>query len=186
MSRNEARQVGSEIGASMDSMTNQAMTNPLGVITAFLLLGLIGFGIWLFKVVAGIADGLGPDCLLVPLIAAAFAGHRWIWGPLVDRRRARTITAGILVASLALAEASVGIVGLAFGKVTGFNPRAALMDAGYDTPESVRAVITNERERIARRDGCLAALKAGKMSDGTATSAIWRSNCKDYVDPASR
>jgi len=181
MSRNQANDVATHVGAGMAPVMSQAMSNPLGVITGFVLLGLVCVAWWLFTEAAEAARGLGPDMFLVPLVAAVLAGHRWMWGPLVRKRTARVVTACVLVVSLVTVEAATGIVGLAFGRVTGFNPREAVMAGGYATPGAVRTLLVNERRRADKGDECRAALASGKMSEGTVVSVIWTANCKDHM-----
>ncbi len=119
--------------------------------------------------------------LLVAFLAAPYFGIAGSGGPLVSRKAARIVTLVALCVTLVVAEGFLGLVGLAFGRATGFNPRAALMDAGLSTPDAVRAIITNERARVERANGCRNALAGGTMFEGKASSVNWAFNCREIV-----
>ena len=186
MSRNEPQNVVDHVGASMAPVMGQAMANPLGVISAFVLFALVGVAIWVVKALGETVDSWGPLAVLAVMLAGLYAGHRWLWGTRVTGKTARRITVSVLLVGLVLTEAFLGLIGLAVGKVIGYNPRAAMMDAGYEVPDAVRAVITNERQRIARRDKCRAALADGTMLAGKATSVNWAMNCAGIVPPEAQ
>lgn len=182
MARYEGENVTNHVMGSAAPFAGVAMSQPLGVIALFLLLCFVCV---LFAIVQGLRETVGtwgPYALALMAGAVLYGAHRWLWAPLAENPRTpRLITGSILLVAACTFELATGRGGFILGDVTGYNPEAALMDAGYPVGDGIRKAIEARRESDRQSAHCMRSLAAGNMSKGTSESVNWAMNCSAHI-----
>ncbi len=97
---------------------------------------------------------------------------------------ARVLTGVLMSGMLPAYEAGTAVGGIAMGRATGFNPEAALMDAGFRLTGAMEQRIEGERERVTRTGKCGEHKASGRLFAGTGESVDLAAWCSGYLPVA--
>lgn len=174
-----------EIGATTTGLVMAAgAAGPGAVFGMAFLITSAAVALFVGKLAYDTSASWVPVAVLLAGLAGAWACHRKLWRPIMPRTAARVLT-GVLAAGMLMTyEAGTAVGGIALGRATGFNPEAALMDAGFRLTGAMEQRIETERERVTRTGKCGEHKASGKLFAGTVESVNLAAWCSGYLPVA--
>lgn len=165
MSDRHSQEIGGTIGGMAGAL---AVAGPGAVFGSAIVLTLGALALYVGAMAWRTMDSWLPFLVVGLSLAGIWLAHVKLWVPHMRMRWARSLTALLVLAVLAVIEGGTGGLGLAIGRATGVNPEEVLYrDFGVPLPDSMVSAFESDRRLREEKAACAVSKAAGKPFDGT-------------------